>query len=340
MHGGIGKQGEAFWPTVNRPLLAPAVVKQLSALSPWRATASLVLDWSVIFGLVTVTLRTNHPALWCLAPFGIAAAQHGLAILAHQAAHYRMFHTRWLNDTVGVLCAAPLGVSMHTYRILHRLHHNHLYTPADPDMALMAGYPRGRWKLAKKFIKDLLGITAVKNYLYFFGKPLRKVTPDGPAVHMSLVDDTSEALRRAARADRRFVVAFHVMLLGVTVATGWWAAYFVLWLLPLVTLLQFVLRLRALCEHGAVTDTATPLRAARTNLVPWYIRAWLFPHQMHYHIEHHLYPSVPHYRLPACHAALRAAGALDGAEVSGSLRATWRKFFAPAKQTASDVPTT
>jgi fatty acid desaturase len=51
---------------------------------------------------------------------------------------------------------------------------------------------------------------------------------------------------------------------------------------------------------------------------------------MHYHIEHHLYPSVPHYRLPACHAALREAGALADAEVSSSLRATWRKFYAPA----------
>jgi len=69
--------------------------------------------------------------------------------------------------------------------------------------------------------------------------------------------------------------------------------------------------------------------------VPWYIRWWLFPHQMHYHIEHHLYPSVPHYRLPACHAALREAGALADAEVSSSLRATWRKFFAPAARSAA-----
>ncbi len=82
-------------------------------------------------------------------------------------------------------------------------------------------------------------------------------------------------------------------------------------------------------------DTSTPLRAARTNLVPWYIRWWLFPHQMHYHIEHHLYPSVPHYRLPACHAALREAGALADAEVSESLRATWRKFYAPAARPAA-----
>ncbi|MFQ3583117.1 fatty acid desaturase family protein [Chloracidobacterium validum] len=330
----VGQRGEEFRQTTKRPLLAPAVVKQLSALSPWRATASLVFDWGMIGGLVAATIWLDHPVLWCLAPLGIAAAQHGLAILAHQAAHYRMYETRWLNDAVGVLCAAPLGVSMHTYRIIHRIHHNHLYTPVDPDMALMAGYPRGRWHLLKKFIKDLLGVTAVKNYLYFFGRPLRRAAPEKPAAHMSIIDDTSPALRRAARLDQRLVIACHVLWLGLAIATGWWRSYVVLWLLPLVTLLQFVLRLRALCEHGAVPDTSTPLRAARTNLVPWYVRWWLFPHQMHYHIEHHLYPSVPHYRLPACHAALRAAGALAEAEVSPSLRATWRKFFAPAAPTA------
>jgi hypothetical protein len=32
---------------------------------------------------------------------------------------------------------------MLTYRIIHRIHHNHLYEPIDPDLALMAGYPRG-----------------------------------------------------------------------------------------------------------------------------------------------------------------------------------------------------
>ena len=28
------------------------------------------------------------------------------------------------------------NVSMCTYRVIHRLHHNHLYGPQDPDIAL------------------------------------------------------------------------------------------------------------------------------------------------------------------------------------------------------------
>jgi fatty acid desaturase len=94
-----------------------------------------------------------------------------------------------------------------------------------------------------------------------------------------------------------------------------------------VTLLQAILRLRAIMEHGAVDDTSTPLKAARTNFVPRPLYWILFPHDVHYHIEHHLYPSIPHYRLAGCHRILRARGLLDGAEVR-TMPEVLRRIFA------------
>jgi len=88
-----------------------------------------------------------------------------------------------------------------------------------------------------------------------------------------------------------------------------------MWLLPALTVLQAMLRLRAILEHGAVPDHSSPLTAARTNLGPAWLRWYLFPHHVNHHIEHHLYPAIPHYNLPACHRALREAGVLQGAEV-------------------------
>ena len=64
-----------------------------------------------------------------------------------------------------------------------------------------------------------------------------------------------------------------------------------------------------------MTDAESPLTAARTNLVSGWLRWWLFPHHVHYHIEHHLYPSIPHYRLPQAHAELQQRGWLEHAEV-------------------------
>jgi fatty acid desaturase len=48
---------------------------------------------------------------------------------------------------------------------------------------------------------------------------------------------------------------------------------------------------------------------------------------VNYHVEHHLYPSIPHYHLPEAHRLLRAAGALEHAEVRG-LGSTVRRIFA------------
>jgi fatty acid desaturase len=307
--------GEEFRARVDG--LPPAEVRALSALSFPRAALSVAQSWALLAACVAAAVRWPHPAVIAAALVGIAGAQHGLAVLTHEAAHYRLFGHRGLNDLFGKLCGAPLGVSMVTYRLIHRIHHNHLYQPIDPDLALMAGYPRGRAYLLRKLLKDLTGVTTVKNYLYFTGRARDRSR-----------DDTSPRLRAQARRDRRLVLALALALLAASVATGVWRWYLGLWLLPLVTLLQALLRLRAVCEHGAVRDTSTPLLAARTTLAPLWVRWLLFPHHVSYHVEHHLYPSVPHYRLAECHRRLAAAGVLDGAEVVPTVRATFAKIFA------------
>jgi fatty acid desaturase len=59
-------------------------------------------------------------------------------------------------------------------------------------------------------------------------------------------------------------------------------------------------------------------------------RLVLFPHHVNYHLEHHLYPAVPHYHLPRLHRLLRDKGALAAAEVRDA-PATWRLVFAPRR---------
>ena len=66
-------------------------------------------------------------------------------------------------------------------------------------------------------------------------------------------------------ARRWYVAAFHGGALAAAFAFGVGLEYLLLWVLPAVTVLQAILRLRAICEHGAVTDFGSPLTAARTN---------------------------------------------------------------------------
>jgi fatty acid desaturase len=322
--------GEAFR-VQARAALAPDVVRRLSGVSAAQGVFTLART----FGLLAATAGLGawvwaqpfagwHLLILALCVPLIAAGQHGLFVIAHEAAHYRLFPRRGWNDFWGSVCGAMGGVSMHAYRVVHRLHHNHLYEAIDPDLPLIAGYPRGRAYLAKKLLTDLAGFTAHKNYAYFFGAPGRFSGEDGGS---RILDDTSPRLRQAALRDRWRVAAFHGIAPIAAFASGWGGAYLVLWALPLVTVLQAILRFRAVCEHGAVPDRTSPLRAARTNLVPRWLAWAVFPHHVNYHVEHHLYPSIPHDRLPEAHRLLREAGALANAEVC-TLDATVRKIFA------------
>src|SRR4029079_418671 len=126
----------------------------------------------------------------------VGVQQHALFILAHEAAHYRLFRQRAINDAIGRAIGMAGAISMCTYRVIHRLHHNNLYTEEDPDTAIHGGYPRGTAYLWKKLAQDLLAINAWKTFAYFFGAPA--INRDTSRAARPL-DDTSPALRASAR---------------------------------------------------------------------------------------------------------------------------------------------
>src|SRR3954452_1760566 len=327
-------RGEEFKDDFRRGL-APELVRELTRRSAWRATGAVLADIAVLVIAIGVALAYWPNALVIIAAvIIIGSRQHALFVIAHESAHYLLYERRWLNDLVGRACAALQGLSMCTYRVIHRLHHNNLYGALDPDTALHGGYPRGRLYLVKKLAKDLSGLTAWKTYAYFLGGAPAVNTATNTALRP--LDDTSAKLRREAREDRNAVVFLHVVLLFLFAISGYLVEYLVLWVLPLVTVVQAILRLRAIAEHGATTDFSSPLTAARTNTGPAWVEWLVFPHHVNYHIEHHLYASVPHYNLPALHRALAARGVLEGAELL-PFRVTLGKIFADNRSLSGDA---
>jgi len=317
--------GEEFKDDYRRAL-PRELIQQLTRRSAWRATAAVLEDFAVLAAAIALALAYwPSPLVLVPAVLVIGTRQHALFVITHDAAHYLLYERRWLNDFVGRLCAMLQGLSMCTYRVIHRLHHNNLYGALDPDTALHGGYPRGRMYLIRKLAKDLSGLTAWKTYAYFLGgAPALNTTTN---VAERPLADTSAQLRAEARTDRNFVIAFHLVALGAFAASGYLLQYLVLWVLPLVTVVQAILRLRAIAEHGATTDFSSPLTAARTNLGPGWLRWLIFPHNVNYHVEHHLYASVPQYHLPRLHAEMKRQGVLEGAEVI-PFSATLGKIFA------------
>lgn len=280
------------------------LVKKLKTINPYRSTWSLIHTYALAAGLLTVFIVIPSPIkymVWPVLGFLMARTLHALAILMHDASHRTLYANPAVNDFVGKwLCAYPIGISLFAYRKLHFRHHKDLYSERDPDIPLYAGYPREPGDLAGKAVRDFFGLTTHKNYLYLLGIgiPRKGKGPNGK--------NSNDLIE---------VAVFQAVLWTVLILTGWWQTWLLMVTLPMLTFLQVALRFRGAAEHAAVPDTANPVANVRTTLGNPASRFLFAPLFVNYHLEHHLYPAVPHYNLPKIHEALDAQGSLKDALV-------------------------
>jgi fatty acid desaturase len=101
-----------------------------------------------------------------------------------------------------------------------------------------------------------------------------------------------------------FLTSVFYALAWTTALTGEWAAvyYFLLWLVPILTSFPFFMILRQLVQHG--NGGRGWLTNTRIFFVHHCIRFSVFPLGQDFHLPHHLYATVPHYRLRQLHAEL------------------------------------
>ena len=244
--------------------------------------------WGVIALAMMASVLLPHPAVWAVAFAVIGSRQLGLSILMHEAAHRTLFASPRLNDRVGHwFLAVPWGGDLHAYRGYHLKHHAHTQTDEDPDLHLSAKFPVTRASLGRKFARDLLGLTGLKLRAYQMATLLRPGHP----------------LRGSTAA---FVLVNVVAFAGFALAGQPWL-YLGLWLAPLLTWYQLVLRVRNIAEHAMTTRDGNVLTTARTTRANLLARALVAPYWVNHHVEHHAYMYVPCYRLRAAHRAMREA---------------------------------
>jgi fatty acid desaturase len=80
--------------------------------------------------------------------------------------------------------------------------------------------------------------------------------------------------------------------------------FFLYWVVPFMTFFFLLMYIRAVAEHFCDMDYSTIETGTRTVIPLFWERPFFSPHNVNYHIEHHIYPSVPFYRLPKLHKKL------------------------------------
>jgi fatty acid desaturase len=302
--------------------LSPDEIKELGEFD-WRGIGSVAWTWGWIFACAA--LYCAFPSVWSVAiTWVVMSGRHlALAILMHEAAHGLLARNRVWNDRIGQwLTAWPTMVDTLAYRRAHFKHHRYTYTEEDPDLDLVKPFPITPRSFRRKMVRDLTGQTGLKRVVLLTrlscGLPSRGSGLGGISL--------AEAVRRFAKNQRGFLITNAILLGGFTLA-GHPEGYLLVWWLPLLTGYQVVVRLRSMAEHAMVSDPTDPLRQTRTTLAPWWLRFFIAPHHVNYHLEHHLFMFVPHYRLPDAHRLLAQAGVLERAEISPSYAQMLRRIM-------------
>jgi fatty acid desaturase len=257
-----------------------------------------------------------------LVAWPIMSGRHlALAILMHEGAHGLLLRDKVWNDRISQwLTAYPMMADTLLYRRAHFQHHRHTWTEQDPDLGLATALPVSPASFRRKMIRDLTGQTAYARHR-IITRYAAGLSPHGRGLEgKSLL----AAVRSFASNQRGFLLTNALLLAGLALA-GRPEAYLLIWWLPALTGYSVVLRIRSIAEHACVSDPRDPLRQTRTTLAPGWLRFLLAPHHVNYHLEHHLFITVPHYHLPRAHRLLAASSVLPRCEVAASYRDVLRR---------------
>lgn len=298
-------------------------IRRYARRSDWKGAWLVAHCWGMIALAMALFVWWPNPLTFLVALMIIGSRQLGLAILMHEAAHNALFKSPRLNEWVGEwLCARPVLADLEGYRRYHLKHHRHTQSPEDPDLVLSKPFPTTKASLGRKFWRDITGQTGIKLRAGQF------------ALWMRMAGD-ADAVEEAQKGDQQFAGAgalrsllANAVLLGMLVTVGWWYLYPLLWVLPLLTWYQLVVRIRNIAEHGAVEFSDNPLRNVRTTRANWLERAFIAPYWVNFHLEHHLVMHVPCWRLPAVHARMLELGKGADMELGKSYADVLRKASA------------
>lgn len=332
--------------------------KTLKALSQ-RSDAQ---GWFQAGGHIALAVFTGSLIFWFWTqqlwlPMVVALFLHG-TIMAfwggtapHELEHGSVFRTKWLNKFFLYFFSFFSWWNPFDYGLSHTLHHRYTLHPEGDREVLLPIKP----KLASGFMLQMFTVnlwtkrgrtfgrgglipTIYETVLGSFGKMGSLTIPSTEWIHALHTDDPDE--ERKSIWWSRVLLIGHGSIILISILTG-------LWVLPLIFtfggfyanwLAYFV----ALPQHCGLQDNVSDFRKSTRSMKLNPFLEFLYWH-MNWHIEHHMYVSVPCYNLKKLHEAL-ADDMPEPRTLIGAwreMRETWsRQQSEPEYQFDTPLPTT
>jgi len=261
--------------------------EEFRALYHKQATRHLLVAGRQFFILALATwglIRFDHPLIWVPLAVVQGFTVFNFTVLLHEVLHHLVFERRrpLAERLLGLAYAVPSGVSASQFTRWHLDHHAELGSEEeDPKRHHLSPKRNARWY-------KLLYCTPALFFIYFRAARLESAT-------------YPPALRRTIAWERRLAMAAHV---GVLILLGWLfgvPAAIRAHVVPVFFVFPVAFTLNRLGQHYDI-DPSDPARWGTLMKGHWF---WNFVFlNSNFHLEHHYFPGVPFYRLPALQRAL------------------------------------
>lgn len=262
-----------------------------------RADHPAIRDTVLLFGLMIVfaALAIALMPSWWSVPFWLAyGILYGSAMDSrwHECGHGSAFKTRWMNRAVYQIASFCMIRDPYCWKFSHARHHSDtIIVGRDPEIAIM------RPVVVAKMLANLVGLLdtwdGVKRMVvHASGRMLPDEQDYVEAVFYPKVVLTA-----------RVWIAIYAVVIGSAIHWQSWIPLLLIGLPRMYGCWHMVLC--GWLQHGGLADNVLDhrlnCRTVYMNPVSRFIY-W----NMNYHVEHHMFPLVPYYKLPDLHEVCKS----------------------------------
>jgi fatty acid desaturase len=265
---------------------------------------------------------------WIAVPFWLAyGVLYGSACDSrwHECGHGTAFRSRWMNDVVYHIASFQVIRNPINWRWSHACHHTDtIIVGRDPEIAWM--HP------IRLIFKALAFVGIVDTWA-----SLKVLARNAYGV---LSPDELNYIPQSEQPKAVFWARVHMAIYGATVLTGLvmiaagmgWKA-----VIPFLVIGGprmygcWHMVMTGLLQHGGLAEDVLDHRLNSRTVYMNPVSRWLY-WNMNYHVEHHMFPMVPYYSLPALHEAIKH----DLPPPNPSIFHAYREMFAAVMRQRSE----
>lgn len=244
-----------------------------------------------IFVLACLALFAKFPLTFPIVLIGVGWGQYALVQAMHESIHQYFRKNRFTSFLSAILTTYPVGFNR-TYYDAHLNHHRFFGSESqDPDFPYYSQFPKNNSDFLRRFFWNFSGLSSLQQVWRTYSGV---VNPYQPSNSKQTFSNRKEFL---------MLCGVQILFLFIFTFSFGLYGYFLLWLLPLLTIVKGLSYLRIICEHANLNQ-APSLRSFEDS---WESRL-LGPFGFHTHAEHHWWPQVNYLLLPDLAKALQTQG--------------------------------